>query len=201
MRDISLNLCYNTYMNKKVCFIGHRRIGFGDIRSKLKEAVLQKLKDGCRFFTMGTHGEFDEMALSICRELRKDYPDIEIVVVITSLQKIKKELLYDDEWGKEYFIPYNDVKTTMYNIEETHYKRQIIESNHQMIDECDTVICYVNKKNSYSGAKYAWQYAKKKGKEIINLYDEKDEPTYGMTEEEKKEYYKKFWESIKKKTN
>ena len=201
MRDISLKLCYNTYMIKKVCFIGHQRIGFGDIRSKLKEAVLQKIKDGCRFFTMGTHGAFDEMALGVCRELRKDYPDIEIVVVITSLQKIKKVVEHDEILGDEVYIPYSDVKTVMYNIEETHYKRQIIESNHQMIDECDSVICYVNKKNSYSGAKYAWQYAKKNAKEIINLYDEKDEPTYGMTEEQKKEYYDNIWKKIKKKTN
>ena len=60
-------MCYNDNMIEKVCFIGHRRIGFGDIKGKLKEAILQKIKDGCRFFTMGTHGEFDEMALSICR--------------------------------------------------------------------------------------------------------------------------------------
>ena len=31
-------------------------------------------------------------------------------------------------------------------------------------------------------------YAKRKGLEIINLYDEKDDPTYGMKEEKKKEY-------------
>ena len=67
-----------------------------------------------------------------------------------------------------------------------------------MIDDCDTIICYVNKKNSYSGAKYAYQYAKKKGKEIINLYDEKEEPTYGMTEEQKKEYYNNLFAKYKK---
>lgn len=35
-------------------------------------------------------------------------------------------------------------------------------------------------------------YAKRKGLEIINLYDEKDDPTYGMTKEEKN-YYKKLF--------
>lgn len=185
-------------MPKRICFIGHRRIGFGDIRNKLKEAVLKEIANGCRYFTMGTHGAFDEMALSVCKELRLDYPDIEIYVVITSLQKIKKVVDHDPIFGDEVYIPYSDVKTTMYNIEETHYKRQIIESNHQMIDDCDTVICYVNKKNSYSGAKYAYQYAKKKGKEIINLYDEKEEPTYGMTEEQKKDYYDNLFAKYKK---
>lgn len=40
-------------------------------------------------------------------------------------------------------------------------------------------------------------YAKRKGLEIINLYDEKDEPTYVITKEEKEDYYKKLFEHKK----
>lgn len=39
--------------------------------------------------------------------------------------------------------------------------------------------------------------AKRKGLEIINLYDEKDEPTYSMTKEKKEDYYKKLFEHKK----
>ena len=197
MGDISLILCYNETM-KKVCFIGHRQIFDSSVREKLKTAIENEIKNGCKFFTMGTHGEFDEMSLSVCRELRKSYKDIKIEVVITSLKKIEKQLLYDDEFGKEYEIPYSDVSTIMYEIEETHFKKQITESNHQMIDDCDTLICYVNKKHNPSGAKHAMNYAKRKGLKIINLYNEQDEPTYGMTKEQMEEYYKKLWEVIKK---
>ena len=182
---------------KKVCFIGHRRIGFGPIRERLKTAIENEIKNGCEFFTMGTHGEFDELALSVCRELRKSYKDIKIEVVITSLKKIEKQLLYDDEFGKEYEIPYSDVSTIMYEIEDLHFKKQITESNHQMIDTCDTLICYVNKKHNPSGAKHAMNYAKRKGLKIINLYDEKNEPTYDMTKEEKEEYYKNLFANLK----
>lgn len=35
-------------------------------------------------------------------------------------------------------------------------------------------------------------YAKRKGLEIMNLYDEKDDPTYGMTKEEKKIIIKNY---------
>jgi hypothetical protein len=66
---------------------------------------------------MGTHGEFDELALSVCRELRNTDKDIKIEVVITSLKRIEKQLLYDDEFGKKYERPYRDVSTTMYEIE------------------------------------------------------------------------------------
>lgn len=36
-------------------------------------------------------------------------------------------------------------------------------------------------------------YAKRKGLEIINIFDKKDDPTYGMTKEEKEDYYKKLF--------
>lgn len=40
-------------------------------------------------------------------------------------------------------------------------------------------------------------YAKRKGLEIINIFDEKDDPTYGLTIEEKEEYYKKLFKHKK----
>ena len=87
----------------------------------------------------------------------------------------------------------------MFEIEDLHFKRQITESNKRMIDGCDVMICYVDTKRYRSGAKTALNYAKRKGLTIINCYDEKDEPTYGMTKEEIKEYYDKIWEKIKAK--
>ena len=154
-------------MSKKVCFIGHRRIGNSRLREMIKEAVLREIEAGCRFFTMGTHGDFDAMALSVCRELRKEF-DIQIEVVITSINTIKQKVEHSI-WGTEVFTPYSDVKTVMYNIEDTHFKRQIIESNYQMIGACDTLICYVDESKLVSGARYAYQYAKKKGLRIVNL--------------------------------
>ena len=76
-------------MNKKICFIGHRHIyNYKAIREKVYKIVEEEIKNGCKFFTMGTHGEFDEMSLSVCRELRKVYTNIEIEVVITSFKTI-----------------------------------------------------------------------------------------------------------------
>lgn len=154
----------------RVCFIGHRDI-FENIREKLKEVVENEIKNGAEFFTMGTHGDFDRMALGVCRELRKTYKNITIEVVITSLKSIEPTTYHDKIFGDEKYYPYADVQTTMYNIEEEHYKRQIIASNKQMVDSCDTLICYVNKKHNPSGAKTTMNYAKRKGIKIVNLYN------------------------------
>lgn len=131
---------------------------------------------------MGTHGEFDAMALSVCREKRKVYSGINIDVVLTSYHKIEKKMGFDH-------ISYRDVNTIMFDIEEEHYKRRITASNRKMIDECDTLICYVDIKYEPSGAKTAMKYAQKKGLKIINIFKEEDDPTFGMSEEQRKIYW------------
>jgi len=161
---------------KKIAFIGHRKIFADTLPQRLGETIEKELRNGYRSFTMGTHGEFDDIALCTCKKLRQSYPDMEIEVVLTGLGAVDKN-------NKSGYIPYTDVKTVMYDIEETHFKRRITLSNRRMIDNCDTLICYVDEKTTRSGAKNAMIYAAKKGLRIINLYDEKDKPFYGMTKE------------------
>ena len=175
----------------KTAFIGHRRIFANTLQRRIKEAIRAKIERGCISFTMGTHGEFDNLALHTCRELRNEYPGMQIEVVLTSLHAIEKV----EEWDS---AAYSDVSTVMYEIEEAHYKRQITLSNRKMIDTCDTLICYVDEKAYRSGAKTAMRYAKQKGLRIINLYDEKDKAFYGMTDEEIAAKWKEICEYLPK---
>ena len=168
---------------RKTAFIGHRQVFGKGAHERIMCEVEKQINLGCKSFTMGTHGEFDKLALSACRSLRKKYPDIEIEVVITSLNTIKK----DSEFNT---APYADVKTVMFDIEEAHYKQRITLSNRKMIDGCDTLICYVDESTYRSGAKTAMRYATKKGLTIVNLYREEDKPFYGMSKEEIKAYWK-----------
>lgn len=184
--DLLLCVCYNISRNStkmKTAFIGHRQIFAKDIMERLSNAVRTEIDNGCMAFTMGTHGEFDRLALGACRRLRYDYSNLEIEVVITSLNTIKKGSELD-------IVLYSDVKTIMYDIEDAYYKRQIILSNRQMIDTCDTLICYVDTTAYRSGAKMALRYAERKGLKIVNLFREEDQPFYGMTREQIQEYSK-----------
>ena len=87
---------------------------------------------------------------------------------------------------------YKDVQTMLYDIENVHFKNQIIVSNKKMVDDSNLIICYVNMNKHKSGAKRAILYAIKQNKPVINLYSEQDEPTYGMTKEEIEKFYKKL---------
>ena len=173
----------------KTAFIGHRKIFAKNIETRLTKAILTEIDNGCLTFTMGTHGEFDSIALNICRRLRHDYNNLEIEVVITSLNMIKKD-------GNFNVVPFSDVKTVMYDIENAYYKQQISLSNRQMIDTCDTLICYVDTSAYRSGAKTALRYAERKGVKIVNLYSEEDKPFRGMTREQVNEYWKKLTQNI-----
>ena len=167
----------------KTAFIGHRKIFAKDIDKRLTAAIQAEIEGGCTTFTMGTHGEFDSLALNACRRLRHTCKELEIEVVITSLNAIKK----DDEFAT---APYGDVKTVMYDIEDAHFKQRITLSNRQMIDSCDTLVCYVNPSESKSGAKTALRYATKRGLKIVNLYREEYQPFYGMTKEQIDNYWR-----------
>lgn len=173
----------------KIGFIGHRMIFAEDIGERLMNAIQTEIDGGCREFIMGTRGDFDIRALESCRKLRKTYKDLEIEVVITSLNEIKKDKEHD-------FVPYSDVKTVMYEIENTYYKRKITESNRQMIDECDAIISFVDMTpGDRSGAKTALRYAQKKGLRIVNLFTEVDK-NFGVTAEELRESWNALCEKL-----
>lgn len=165
----------------KTAFIGHRRLFAKDIKERLMNAIKTQIDNGCRAFIMGTHGEMDELALNSCRQFKADYKDLDIEVVITSMNTIK-------EGGG--LNSYADIKTVMFEIEDIHYKQRITLSNKLMIDESDTLICYVDTSVYGSGAGRALRYAEKRGLKIVNLYREDDRPFYGMTKEQIDDYMK-----------
>ncbi len=68
----------------------------------------------------------------------------------------------------------------MYEIEEEYFKRQITSSNKQMINGCDSLICFVDESRYRSGAKTVLKYAKKNGIKIINLFCKEDKQNFNV---------------------
>ena len=154
---------------KTITFFGHRRLWGKDITDRLRKVVESNLAKETRFL-IGTHGDYDRLALSVCRELRKRYPSISITVIFTSLSVLRKGV----EGGYSKADMYADVETMFYEIEKEHFKKQIILSNRKMVDDSQMIICYVDMSEHRSGAKLAVEYAVQQGKEIINLFREED---------------------------
>lgn len=172
---------------KTIAFFGHRRLRCGDISDRVKK-VMENYLDQEIHCLIGTHGEFDNLVLSVCRELRNSFPNIRITLIFTTLTVFNKKA---DEVCAIAEL-YKDVETMIYEIEQEHFKNRIVESNKRMVDESDVVICYVDMELTRSGARRAIKHAMKQEKEVINLFKEEDRPFYGLSEKEIMYQWQKF---------
>ncbi len=152
-----------------VCFFGHRNVDMDVICSRLRSAIKKSICEGATTFIVGNHGKFDRLVLSICCNLKREYKNIKIQLVVTSLHSLS---IIEQSYFNE--IKKNDFEVVFYEVEDVYFKTKIIVSNKNIIDFCDTLICYVDINKHQSGAKRALNYATKKGLKIINLYESDD---------------------------
>ena len=115
------------------------------------------------FFYLGGYGDFDHICASICRELKKDFSNIELVYVTpyidVSRQAKMKRMIDDGLYDSSVYPP----------IERAPLKFSITKRNEWMMSEADVVIAYVNR--NYGGAYTALKAAMLKKKKIINIPD------------------------------
>lgn len=164
-----------------VCFIGHRAIiNFEQLRIRLTEVISHFISNGADTFLFGSRSRFNTLCLEIVTGLKKRYPNIKRVYIRAEYPIISKD--YEDYLLESY--------------EETFFPREIqnagrcayVERNKKMIDSSDVCIFYFNSdyklsaikqeiflplpnKERKSGTAVAFAYAKRKNKEIINLYE------------------------------
>ncbi len=137
-----------------VSFFGHKNTP-STVKPLLKQTVQQLIEANKNItFLVGTHGGFDLMVQSILKELSERYPRISCNIVLSYLPLDNSE---------QYELP------TLYpeGIEFVPKRFAISFSNNYMVNECDTVVCYID--HDWGGAAQFVEKAKKKGKAIINL--------------------------------
>ena len=143
-----------------ITFFGHSNCLFNDdIKKQLKNILLDEIikNPTCKFY-LGGYGDFDGLCLRTLRELKHDFPSIEILFITPYLDKNYSKL----ELAKYY---YDDV--IFPPLESVPRKFAILKRNEWMVEQADLVIAYV--KYSWGGAAKALEYAKRKKKRIINI--------------------------------
>lgn len=108
-------------------------------------------------FIVGNHGEFDYMVLKALRELKQKYPHIRYSVILAYFPSGRQK--HDYYSSDETMLPDG--------IEAVPKKFAISWRNKWMINQSQLVVCYI--KHSWGGAAQFVEYAKRQGKEIINL--------------------------------
>ena len=143
-----------------ITFCGHSNYLFGNVvKEELKNILINETRKNptCKFY-LGGYGDFDGLCLRTLREIKKDFPDLELIFITPYLDKSYSKL----ELAKYY---YDDV--IFPPIENTPRKFAISKRNEWMVDEADLVIAFVT--YSWGGAAKTLEYAKRKKKTIINI--------------------------------
>jgi uncharacterized phage-like protein YoqJ len=143
-----------------ITFCGHSNFSFDNtVKEKLRELLLQEIRKNpaCKFY-LGGYGDFDSLCLNILKEMKADFPTIELLFITPYL---------DDNYSKlENAKLYYDV--IIYPpLENVPRRFCISKRNEWMVDEADLVIAFV--KYSWGGAAKTLEYAKRKKVEFFNL--------------------------------
>lgn len=110
-------------------------------------------------FLVGTHGAFDLMAQSVLKSASDLYPNISSNIVLSYIPVGKK-----NEYSLPTLVP-EDIESVP--------KRFVISfSNKYMVNECGIVVCYIE--HDWGGAAQFVELARKQGKVIINLVENKE---------------------------
>lgn len=133
-------------------FFGHREV-YGLDRERLLRAIEEMILQGIDVFYVGNQGQFDGMVYGCLKQLRKQYPHIQVAVVLAHLPAERRE-------GEDY-------SDTMYPEIEGHPRFAIERRNRWMIDRSRHCICYIE--HTWGGAYKFAKMAKKRGLMLVNL--------------------------------
>ena len=143
-----------------ITFCGHSNFSFDNtVKEKLRELLLQEIRKNpaCKFY-LGGYGDFDSLCLNILKEIKADFPAIELLFITPYLNDNYSKL----ETAKLYYdgIIYPP-------LENVPRRFCILKRNEWMVDEADLVIAFV--KYSWGGAAKTLEYVKRKKVKFFNL--------------------------------
>ena len=134
------------------CFFGHRDACRLDC-TRLLEVVRAQILQGDKVFYVGNQGEFDRAVYGCLKQLREEYPYIQIRVVLAYLPT-EKDIEIPDSMYPE-------------GLETVHPQYAIEKRNRWMVTASNTCICYID--HTWGGAYKFTKLAKKHGLTVINI--------------------------------
>lgn len=145
-----------------VCFCGHSKLysSYDSIKAKCLEIVRGLIEEGADSFLIGDYGDFDAVAASVCLALKREYPNIEVCLVLPYYRP------HIDDYTQQRYKRFDSIITP--SLEDTPYRYRIVKANQYMVDQADIVVVYVR---SSGGAAKTMEYALRKNKNTINIAD------------------------------
>lgn len=152
--------------NETCCFTGHRKIPPEEragITDRLERVIVSLYQQGIRAYEAGGALGFDALAASTVIRLRRDYPDMKLILVLPCQTQTRG-------WRPEDVTEYERIKA---QADEVFYTAQqytrgcMHKRNRYMVDHSGVCVCYLIRDSG--GTAYTVGYAKKQGLEIVNI--------------------------------
>ena len=129
----------------------------------LDRVVKNLIKNGCRRFLCGMARGFDLAAAESVIALKTRYPEVSLVACIPFEGQESCLSAADRTRYKRILEHCSEVIC----LSEKYYSGCLHSRDRFMVDNCDTVVCYLRKKTG--GTYYTVKYAQKKGVKCINV--------------------------------
>ena len=146
-----------------ISFFGHSSLyNCNDLFERVKKGITENISvDDNVVFLCGGYGDFDDLCARVCRLIKEERENCEIVfvtpyIIVGQQEKIKNRMsleLYDS-------IVYPP-------LEKTPLKFAISKRNEWMIDQADVVVSCIT--HGWGGAAATLRYAQRKKKRIISV--------------------------------
>ena len=155
--------------SKTVCFTGHRKIPVLksiSLKRKLKKTIEQRIAEGFCCFCAGGALGFDTLAAQTVLELKKQYPNIELILVLPCESQTLG-------WKEKDIEIYEDIKRQADEVVYTakEYTRGCMHKrNRYLVDHSSACIAYLTE--STGGTAYTVDYAIKHGLSVCNIADD-----------------------------
>jgi uncharacterized phage-like protein YoqJ len=149
-----------------VCFTGHREIPpekLYEIRELLRDAILDLIAKGYRFFSAGGALGFDTIAAQTVLSLQKQYPQIRLILVLPYLCQSRSWNAHD----KAVFGQIKQQADKVIYISQDYARGCMHKRNRLLVDSSSVCLCYLTKPTG--GTAYTVKYAKGQGLLVINI--------------------------------
>ena len=147
----------------KCAFTGHRKINITDeLKEQFHLEILRLIKNGCTEFINGGALGFDMFAACEIIKLKNYYP-VRLKMILPCKDQAKGWSEYNKMVYEKVISNADDISY----ISEKYEHGCMHKRNRKMVDECDVLIAFLNKKEG--GTYYTVKYAKDNGKMVINL--------------------------------
>ena len=130
---------------RTVCFTGHRKIPperMDKLARRLKTTLIELIENGYQFFGTGGALGFDTLAAQTVLELKMQYPDVKLILVLPCLSQARG-------WSARDIEIYEDIKNKADKVvymSQEYTKGCMHKRNRHLVDNSSACICYLTEK-------------------------------------------------------